>query len=72
MKQKPAATPPPDKPKDRSIPILVGIAIVWAIIFILTLETHSRITTRLLPIVGVIFLIYGVYCTYKLLRRRGQ
>lgn len=72
MKNKPEAPTPAPEPKDRSIQILIGIAIVWASIFVLTLETHSRITTRLLPIVGVIFIGYLIYCTYKLLRRRGQ
>lgn len=70
-KPAPAPVPPPETPEEnnRRMGILIGIAVFWLLLLVVSLASHSRVTIRLLPVVAIIGVAYGIYCSYRLLTK---
>lgn len=68
---------PEDKPtqpetpdvNNRRIGILIGLSVFWLLILIVSIVFHSRLTTRMIPVVGVVGVAYAIYCSYRLLTK---
>lgn len=67
------------KPKDgtaeeqavwRHIKVLIGIAVVWIILFALMLVEKAGEVRMMLPVIGIAFIGYLIYATYSVLRNR--
>lgn len=50
--------------------ILVGIAAAWLLLFVLMLIEKEAEVRAVLPIVGLVFIIYLVYATVSVLTKR--
>jgi hypothetical protein len=74
---------PPPPPPNRSVPrppahapitpkqhlwLLVGLLAFWLCLFVLVLIEHARSWARLLPVIGVVIILYGAYVTRKIIK----
>lgn len=73
MQKRPKQTAVPrpgnrDQNVNKHLLALVGLAAVWIGIFVVVLVEHARSWARLLPAVGVVFILYAAYVTWRVIR----
>lgn len=49
----------------RRVQLMIYVAIGWLALFVLVLAEHARSWARLLPMIGVLWFLYGAYATWK-------
>jgi uncharacterized membrane protein YbhN (UPF0104 family) len=63
--KKPASSEDRSGALNRRLKILIAAAVFWILLFIVVLAEHARSWARLLPVVGVVWVCYAAYATWK-------
>lgn len=50
--------------------VLVAIAVFWLVLLIIVLVEHARSWARLLPVIGLVLVLYAVYATVKVIQTK--
>lgn len=57
---------------NKRLKLLIGVLVLWLALFVLVMAEHARSWARLLPVVGVLWFVYGAYATWKFFNNTNQ
>ncbi len=55
---------------NRHLKILIAIGLFWLVAFGIVMIEHARSWARLLPLIAIAFVAYGIYATVKIFRNK--